>query len=241
MSQIFANREVCNLTFCDYNTKAPFLNVDYANTTTTELTGESVYAYGGQGHPKRVVFSGEKGGTIAFETQLQSMKLYSLMTGAAIENAAQFLKREELVAATGGVLTVTGTPVAGTVNVFAADDDCGTALDAQLSEKTVTVESATKGQTYVVYYQEEMDSGVQKINIKSTTFPKAFIAYGETFSKTEDDEIIPYKMVAYKCVPQSNISLSFASSGDPATLTVTCDLLPDEDDNLLDLILIDDE
>lgn len=241
MSQTFANREVCNLTFCDYQTKAPFLNVDYANTTTTELTGESVYAYGGQGHPKRVVFNGEKGGTIAFETQLQSMKLYSLMTGAAIEGSARFIRREEVVAGAEGALAVTGTPVSGSVNVYAADDDCGTALDATVSSQTVTVEDATQGSTYIVYYLEEPATGVQKINIKSTTFPKAFTVYGETFNKTEDDEIVPYRLVAYKCVPQNNISLSFANSGDPATLTVTCDLLPDEDDNLLDLILIDDE
>ena len=57
-------REVCDLTFVDYKTKTPFLNLDFANVTTTELTGESVFAYGGKGHPKRVAFSGEKGGTL---------------------------------------------------------------------------------------------------------------------------------------------------------------------------------
>ena len=46
-----ANREVCDLIFVDYATKKPFLNLDFANVTTTELTGESVFAYGGKGHP----------------------------------------------------------------------------------------------------------------------------------------------------------------------------------------------
>ena len=59
-----ANREVCDLIFVDYSTKKPFLNLDFANVTTTELTGENTYAYGGKGHPKRVSFSGEKGGTL---------------------------------------------------------------------------------------------------------------------------------------------------------------------------------
>ena len=37
-----ANREVCDLIFVDYSTKKPFLNLDFANVTTTELTGETV-------------------------------------------------------------------------------------------------------------------------------------------------------------------------------------------------------
>ena len=44
-----ASREVCDLIFVDYATKKPFLNLDYANVTTTELTGESLFAYGGKG------------------------------------------------------------------------------------------------------------------------------------------------------------------------------------------------
>ena len=55
-----ANREVADLIFVDYATKKPFLNLDFANVTTTELTGENVYAHGGKGHPKKVSFSGEK-------------------------------------------------------------------------------------------------------------------------------------------------------------------------------------
>ena len=47
-----ANREVCDLIFVDYSTRLPFLNLDFANTSSTELTGETVFAYGGKGHPK---------------------------------------------------------------------------------------------------------------------------------------------------------------------------------------------
>ena len=50
MGNTFANREVCDLIFEDYATKTPFLNMDYANVSTTEITGESVFAYGGKGH-----------------------------------------------------------------------------------------------------------------------------------------------------------------------------------------------
>lgn len=236
-----ANREVCDLVFCDYETQKPFLNVDFANTTTAEITGESVFAYGGKGHPKRVVFHGEKGGTISFETQIQTMKLYSLISGAEIENTAKYIKREEVTCAEAGTLTVTGNPVSGTVNVFAANDDCGQALEATVSKKTISVTSATAGSKYIVYYIEEMTTGVKRLSIKSTAFPKSFTVYGDTYEKTENDEIVPYRLVVYKCSPQANFTLNFANTGDPATLTITCDLMADKDNNMLDLIMLEDE
>ena len=78
-----ANREVCDLIFVDYATKKPFLNLDFANVTTTELTGESVFAYGGKGHPKCVQFAGEKGGTLTIETQIQTQRFYVLLTSTS--------------------------------------------------------------------------------------------------------------------------------------------------------------
>lgn len=239
----FANREVCDLIFVEYKSKKPFLNLDFANTTTTEMSGEAVYAYGGKGHPKRVTFHGDRGGTIAFETQMKTTKLYSLITGASLETAAKFLKREVVKCGTAGKLTVSGTPVVGTVNVFKADDDCGTELTATAtaSSKEITVTDATANDSYIVYYMTELTEKVRKINIKSTTFPRAFTVYGDTYEKTENDEIVPYRMVAYKCSPQTNFSLSCANSGDPATITITCDLMADSDDNILDLIWQDEE
>lgn len=243
----FANREVCDLIFLEYNSKKPFLNLDFANTTTTEITGEPVYAYGGQGHPKRVVFHGDRGGTISFETQIRTAKLYSLITGGDIDNTAKFLKREVVTCTTAKQLIIKEVPVAGSVNVFAEDDDCGVALKVTVATgsgadgKTITAEDATAGNKYIVYYIVALTEKVHKISIKASTFPKSFIVYGSTYEKTEDDQIIPYKMVAYKCSPQTQFSMSCANTGDPATLTITCDLMADDDDNVLDLIWQDGE
>ena len=60
------------------------------------------------------------------------------------------------------------------------------------------------------------------------------------FSYSIENPSLPYKLVAYKCAPQSNMSLGFSNTGDPASITVTCDLLADGDDNILDLILIEE-
>lgn len=237
-----ANREVCDLIFVDYATKKPFLNLDFANVTTTELTGESVFAYGGKGHPKRVSFAGERGGTISIETQIQTVKLWQLITGGEVTKTAKFIARVETVVDDAGTdITLTDTPVAGSVVVYKADDDCGTELACTVAGTTITLTTAlTAGDKVVVYYMKEVTSGVQRINIKSTSFPKNFIVYGDTIMKTEDDEVLPYRIIAYKVAPQSNMSLSFSNNGDPGSITITCDLLADGDDNMLDLILIED-
>lgn len=234
-----ANREVCNLVFVDFKTKKPYLNVNYANVSTAGLTGESVYAYGGWGHPKRITFYGERGGTIGFETQITPFKLYAMLTGSEIETSAKWLKREEVTATADGSLTITNTK-ATAVTVFAAEDDCGTEMTATVASGKVTATGVKSGTKYVVYSMEDL-ADVQKISVKSTTFPNYFTAYMETKDKTEDGEEKLFRMVAYKCAPQAEVSLEFSNNGDPATLSVTCDLMVDDDDNLLDMILLDEE
>ncbi len=236
------NREVCDLVFVDYATKKPFLNLDFANVTTTELTGENIYAYGGKGHPKKVVFTGERGGTLTIETQIQTVKLWQLITGGEVSKTAKFMNREELVIGENGTeITLSETPVAGTVAVYKADDDCGTELANTVAANKVTLTSAlSQGDKVIVYYIKELTEKVERISIKSTSFPKSFTVYGDTIMKTEDDEVLPYHLVVYKVAPQSNISLSYSNNGDPNAITITCDMLCDQDDNMLDLILIEE-
>lgn len=236
-----ANREVCDLIFVDYATKKPFLNLDFANVTTTELTGESVFAYGGKGHPKRVSFAGERGGTITIETQIQTVKLWQLITGGEVSKTAEFVTRiETAVGEDGKTITLSDVPAIDSVVVYKADDDCGTELViSSVDDKKVTLTNALPiGDKVIVYYIKELDGNVERISIKSTSFPKNFIVYGDTIMKTDNDELLPLKMTAYKCAPQSNMSLSFTNNGDPGSLTITADLLCDEDNNILDLALI---
>lgn len=235
------NREVCDLIFADYASKKPFLNLDFANVSTTELTGESVFAHGGKGHPKRVQFAGERGGTMTIETQIQTVKLWQLITGGELSKTAKFVAREEVTVGAEGKIALSGTPVTGSLVAYAATDDCGKELTVSEDENGITVEGEiAENSAVIVYYMKELASGVQRINIKSTSFPKNFVVYGDTVMKTEDDEVLPYKLVAYKVAPQSNMSLSFSNNGDPASITITCDLMADKDNNILDLILIEE-
>lgn len=233
-----ANREVCDLIFVDYNSKKPFMNLDYANVSTTEMTGESVFAFGGKGHPKKVQFAGERGGTLTIETQMQSVKLWQLITGGDASQSAKYVVRKELSTANGTTITLPEAAIAGTVVVYKADDDCGEELACTVAGTDVTLTAPiAANDAVIVYYMKNVTDKVQRINVKSTSMPKNFIVYGDTVMKTEDDEILPYRLIAYKVAPQGNMSLSFTNNGDPGAITITCDLMADSQDNILDLIL----
>lgn len=240
-----ANREVCDLVFVDYKTKKPFLFCDYANTSSQELTGENVFAYGGKGHPKKITFSGERAGTLTIETQIQTPKLWELMTGGKSSKTANIMRREKAKVAAANKVTISdkkATLKMGHVWVYAADNtNLGTELKVTaVSGQEITLESQSENTEVIVFYVSER-TDVYNINIKSTDFPKAFTVYGDTYMKTTDEDIMPYLFKAYKVIPQANMSLSFANSGDPGTVTLTCDMMVDDDGNMLDLTLLPDE
>ena len=231
-----ANREVANLVLLNYTTKAPFLNLDFANVTTTDLTATRVMATGGQGAPDRVAFDGQRKGTIKIDTQITPMKLYAMLAGVDVTTTAKYIARETLVSAT-KVITLSDTPVTGSVYVYAENDDCGTAEDITVTDKTVTLTTAADG-TYIVYYLIEKTTGSQTVKFNAKTFPKAFTIYGETPWKTEDDEIVAMKLTYFKAQPQSTFTLAFQNTGDPTTVSITCDLMADENNDIYDMSII---
>lgn len=240
-----ANREVCDMIFVDYKTKKPFLVVDYANTSSTELTGETVYAYGGKGHPKKVGFSGEKGGTMTVETQIQTPKLWEMITGGTSSNSTKYVKKINSTVSSEKKITLDekNEIASGSVFVYAAEDtELKAEIECTVSGKEITLngEELAEGARVVIFYMVTRED-VYNINIKSTNFPKAFTVYGDTYMKTEDEDILPYRLTAYKAVPQSNMSLSFSNSGDPGTVTITLDLMEDSEHNILDLTLLPEE
>ena len=48
-------------------------------------------------------------------------------------------------------------------------------------------------------------------------------------------------MTAYKASIQRSFDLSFSSEGDPASVTLTFDLMEDTDGNVMDIIELEDE
>lgn len=95
----FANRYGLNVLVYAYGTDlsatgedavAPLLTIDFANTCEADISGDRVWATGGQGHVNRVAFNDPIQGTFRISTQLMTAKLLDLMAGndIALENTA---------------------------------------------------------------------------------------------------------------------------------------------------------
>lgn len=230
----FANREVADLMLKNYSTKKMFLNVDWANVTSTSFEGDRVFATGGQGAPNRVQFDGSRKGTLTIEAQVYPVKVFQMLSGNDLGTEANFLKREKVTASDTTKLTLSEAAAGDYVQVFKADDDLGNELTATVSEKEVTV-TVENGVDYIVYYYKK-SSKPQVVHLDSKHFPKAYRVEGSIPYKTEDDVIIEAHPIWYKAVPQAGFELSWQNTGDPVSLTMTFDVLADGDGNMFDLV-----
>lgn len=158
----FANREVADLMLMDYSTKKMFLNVDWANVTSTSFEGDRVFATGGQGAPNRVQFDGSRTGTLTIEAQVYPVKVFQMLSGNELGTEANFLKREKVTAADSTKLTISDEAAGTYVQVFKADDDLGTELTATVSGKEVTV-TVENGSDYIVYYYKKVATFLEKV------------------------------------------------------------------------------
>lgn len=226
----FGSRDVVNFTIADYKTGAPVCFFDFANTTAVNLTGDLVWAYGSRGHRQKVAWKSGDQGTLEVETQIMTMKLYELVTGGVLDSTAvDFMKREVFVADATS-FTPSQTAIEGSIHVYAATDDLGTEVSGDL----------TIGSKYVAYYLTKTGASGQVLHVKGTSIPKPYKLYGDTLQRDEDNTDHALKMVVYRATCNPNFTVNFANDGDPASITLTFDLSPDDDDNVLDLIYLDD-
>ena len=234
-----ANRQCCDLDIRDYKTKAPWMFADFCNTTTANISADAVYA--NKKGAKCIKFDNPLEGTITMEFQVSPFRIYAMLSDGEIETSAVIARREEIVGEAGSV-TITKTPVAG--SVFVTDLATGKSIAGTFSEKKFTATQASDieaGTTYEVSYLEEKTSGVKKVSFNNKKVPKDFFIQMSTLNRDENGDQIPMRLTAYKACPQRNFEISFASDGDPSTITITCDLLLDHDGNVLDMIEITSE
>lgn len=231
-----ANRQVCDVDIRVLKTMAPFLFFDTANTTTAGLSGDSVYAM--KKGTRAIAFHNPIEGTMTIEAQVMPFKAYSLFSDGTIETTAAYAKKETIKCTVAGKLTVTGAKV-GTVFVYAADDFGGTQIEGTYASGTFTATNAADivaDTEYEVGYIVEKTSNVKKVSFNNKKVPKDYYITMMTLDKGEDDSLTPFIMTAYKASIQRNFELSFSSEGDPASVTITFDLLEDKNGNVLDMV-----
>lgn len=237
-----ANRQVCDVNICDFATKKPILFFETANTTTQSISGESVFAMA-KG-TKRIGFANPIEGTCSLEAQVFPFELYALMTDGIVESKGAYAQKSDAVCTVAGEVTVPTGAVAGTVFVYAKGSYAEDEIKGTFSEgkfTAITADDIKIGETYEIGCIVSKDSGLKKISFNNKKLPKAYYITMDTLEKDENEVLTPYKIVMYKAQPQRNFELSQSSEGDPASVTLTFDLLEDKDGNFIDMLEIEEE
>lgn len=232
-----ANRQVCDVDIRILKTKKPFLFFDTANTTTCGLSGDSVYAM--KKGTRAIAFQNPIEGTMTIEAQVVPFKFYALMSDGVIENDAVEAVKKTIKCTEAGKLTVPSGVEAGTLFVYAEDDFGGTEIEGTLAGTvfTATTSSAIElNKEYEVGYIIKKTSGVKRISFNNKKIPQDYFITMSTADKDEEGTMTPFIMTAYKASVQRSFELSFSSEGDPASVTITFDLMEDKEGNVLDII-----
>lgn len=239
-----ANRQVCDVDIRVLKTMTPFLKFDTANTTTAGLSGDSVYAMA-KGS-RKIAFANPLEGTMTIEAQVYPFKFFALLSDGVIETNAAYADSQVVTCAEDGKLTLAATKgeiKAGTVFVYPegqfGDESAaiaGTFASNAFTETNTTDKKIKSGSKYEVGYIVTRSEGVKKISFNNKKLPKDYYITQKTVDKDEEGLLTPFVMTAYKASIQRNFELSFSSEGDPASVTLTFDLMEDKDGNVFDMV-----
>lgn len=235
-----ANRQVADVDIRIKKTKEPFLYFDLANTTTTTTSGSNVFAKGAGAN--RVGFQDPMTGTMAITAQVTPFTIYALYSDGTVNSTATHAVKTTVKCTTAGSLTLpvaTGdSVVSGTVFAYPKGEygDSAQKITISVSGSTATAEAFTVDTYYDVGYFVTRAAGVKRVSLNSKNLPKDYYITMNTVEKDEDGVITPYIITAHKATIQRNLELTFSSEGDPASITLTFDLLEDKDNNFLDIV-----
>ena len=228
-----ANRQVCDVDIRVLKTLAPFLDFEYANVTTVNLSSDSVYAMGKGA--RKVPFQNPIEGTMTIEAQVIPFKFYALMADGKIYSDAAYADKVAVTATQAGAVSFqleSGSVVTGSVFVYPKGDFgdetkaiAGTFATSGEGTVTNTFTATTAADIaadseYVVAFIHQRDD-VKRVSFNSKALPTDYRITYKTLDKDEDGEYTGFIVTAYKAAIQRNLELSFSSEGDPASVTLT--------------------
>ena len=231
----YGSRNNLNLQIFDYVSSTPIMTFDYATTSSNEFTGETVYARGGDGNPKRISWSGDKDSTLTIETQVFTLQHLSMLAGEPIEHGAQNIFKTQVLTVEddgsgGKQITLSKKPI-GDVSVFSYVR--GIKTDPQtvdsITDTVVTLDSTATvqvGEDVEVFYQFTA-ANAAKLSYTAKGFPSYVKIVGDTLYAQEiGGGVTASQQTFYKAKLQPNFTVTYSPTGDPASLTLVYDLFP---------------
>ncbi len=225
-----ANRKGAKIQLYKYSDKSLFAYIDFANSVSIELNSNRVYATGGDSGARQVGFDDPIEGTLKISTQIVPIEFMALACSPdGVATGGELAMREKITVATEGKLTLTKTPVAGTIYIYKEGEDItATPAATTATGSEVTITGAKVGDVYIAYYIVASETA-KSITFSNNQTPGCYIVYGDTVWKDTNDTVIGEHFKAHKAMPQKAFSITYQGSGDPLTFEMTFDLMEDED------------
>lgn len=189
------------------------------------------------------------------EAQVYPFKLFALLTDGVVEATGVYPVKKTIAAAagSGNAVTITIDPgtnrTVQTGSVFVYPEGSfgeeSEKIPVSFANNVITTTDTNKpftaGTKYEVGYLAVASTGIKKISFANNKVPKDYYITMKTLDKDDEGVLTPFLITAYKATVQRTWELSFTSEGDPASVTVTFDLLEDKNGNIIDMIELTDE
>lgn len=223
-----------------YDTKiaTPILRMDYGTMTDHAISGNTVYATGGAGAPRRIAFHDSRNSELTLESEIFTMEHLAMLAGKDIVKGKQNLfKYQVLPVVDDGTgkpkISLAKQPISlqhvsiyKHINGIKADAvslKTGATLgtDLPLDELTVSI-----GEEVEVYYMWKTTNDQPSLTFTARDFPKNMAIIGDTVYADEvAGDIVSAQFHYYKVSLQPNFQLQFSPTGDPSKLQLKFDVL----------------
>jgi hypothetical protein len=239
MSKQFAIKEVLDYTVRDYATKDPVFFVDYASSVGVESASERLNISGGAGNYTLASFDHTKTAKFTSTLPLVDLSLIGNITGKSVViGATTVSKRELLYADATNKITLSETPIAGTIKLYLLEGErdhgeeqtVGTPASSpnsySISGSAITLNATTapEGTGLVAYYDYTSEATARKITLTADKFPAYVTVTGTGLWHDQvagEDVAVQFQIKKAKVQP--NFTLTMAAS-QATTLDLTYDM-----------------
>ncbi len=206
-----------------------FLSTPYANTTTNEWSADQIEARA-KG-VRAIIWNRNKQSTLTVEFEVFELKWLAMQAGSDwVTGDADVLRKEVVTTNDVGTADLKGAPVNGSISVFKLGSD-GTTLEeevetVEVADKQITVTDVMNAKLAVFYMETVKDA--KKLIFEFDKYPENFEIYGDVMITPKDGGKSEFVQMHWgNAKPQNSFSISF-DTANPTNLSITFDLLPDE-------------
>jgi hypothetical protein len=239
-NNIFGIKDAANFTVRKKSDGKVFLFSDYATVATNEWKADTIYALSKS--TKAIRWDYNKESTLKATLEIFDMKWISMMAGSEfVTGATNVLQRKVLTVSATNTITLTDTPITGSLLVYKLEADglsngeeqtVGTPTSSpntySIADKIITLNttSCPQNTSMVVYYLKTSETTAKTLTIAASQFPFSVDIFADTMIRDTDGNDKYVQIHYLNAKAQANFTITMSAS-EITKLEVTFDLFKD--------------